>query len=300
MNFQYFHPKYWLTWIGVGILRFIAFLPLPVVARLGNAVGLLFYKLVKSRREIALRNIQSCFPELSLVEQQRINKQHFLISGQLVFATSLHWWCSKKRFNNFVTLKGREHYDKALQDGKNIILLAPHFMSLEVGGLVLAQERPMATMYQYNKNKLMDQIIRKGRTRFGGVLVERKQSLKHLMRLIRDGQPFYYLPDQDGGRKGIFVPFFNELASTIPMLGKFASFGGAVVIPCRNKVLANGKGYEVILSEPLENFPSGNDVVDTTRMNQEVEKMIREAPEQYLWSHKRFKTRPEGEPAFYK
>ena len=154
-------------------------------------------------------------------------------------------------------------------------------------------------MYQYSKNTLMDEIIRRGRLRFGGTLVERKDPLRNLLKKIRAGKPFYYLPDQDGGRKGIFVPFFHELASTIPMLGKFASMTNAVVIPCRTEILSWGRGYKVVLGSPIPNFPTGNDLDDTTKMNQIIEQMVRQNPEQYFWAHKRFKTRPENNPKFY-
>ncbi len=297
---QFLSLKYWPTWLGLGVLRIFSYFPLWLLSFFGNIIGLLFYLIVASRRQIGYRNISACFPELSEKERRRINRKHFQTAGQLIFTSSMNWWISKDRFNRLVDVTGREHYDKALADGKRIIILAPHFVALEVAGLVLNQERPMITMYQYSKNTLMDEVTIRGRSRYGGLLVERKEPLRKLIRLIRQGNPFYYLPDQDAGRKGIFVPFFHEQASTIPMLGKFAEMTDAVVIPCRNRIKPWGQGYEVILDEPLENFPQGNDVADTTRMNQIVEQMIRKCPEQYFWAHKRFKTRPEGEPKFYK
>lgn len=275
-------------------------MPLPVAATLGMGLGYAFYWLGASRRKIALRNITSCFPELSLAECKRINRDHFLYAGQMVFATSINWWSSDQRFNSWISLTNREIYDQALAQGKNIILLAPHFVALEIAGVYLSQERPMASMYQYSKNTLVDEIVKRGRTRFGGEMVERKEPLRKLLKLIRKGHPFYYLPDQDAGRKGVFVPFFHELACTIPMLGKFASMGDAVVIPCRTQIKPWGKGYEIVFSPPMENFPTGDDLEDTAHMNRVIEQMVRKNPEQYFWAHKRFKTRPSGEPKFYK
>jgi len=157
----------------------------------------------------------------------------------------------------------------------------------------------MITMYQYSKNKLMNEVVKDRRSRFDGALVERKEPMRNLIRLIRKGYPFYYLPDQDAGRKGVFVPFFHTQAATFSVLGKFSAMTNAVVIPCQNKIKPWGMGYEATLGKPLENFPIGDDVLDTTTMNKAVEMMIREMPEQYFWVHKRFKTRPEGEPKFY-
>ena len=297
---QFLSPKYWATWFGLGVLRVFSYLPLWILSFFGNIIGVIFYLIVSSRRQIGYRNISACFPELDHKEWRRINRQHFQKAGQFVFTSGMNWWMSKDRFNRLVEITGLEHYDKALAEGKRIILLAPHFVAMDVGGLALNQDRPMMSMYQYSKNTLMDEVTIRGRSRYGGLLVERKEPLRKLIKLIRQGNPFYYLPDQDAGRKGIFVPFFHEQASTIPTLGKFAGMTDAVVIPCRNRIKPWGQGYEVILGEPLENFPQGDDIIDTSRMNRVIEQMIRQCPEQYFWAHKRFKTRPEGEPKFYK
>ena len=157
----------------------------------------------------------------------------------------------------------------------------------------------MASMYQYSKNTLVDEVMRRGRLRFGGLLFERKQPLLRLLKAIRSGHPFIYLPDQDAGRKGVFVPFFNELASTIPALGKFAGATQAIVIPCRTQIKPWGRGYEVVFYPPMENFPVGDDITDTTAMNNVIADMVTDNPEQYFWAHKRFKTRPEGAAKFY-
>ncbi len=292
---QFLGPRYWPTWIGLGILRVICFLPLPVIAVLGQGLGELFYWISPSRRRIAFKNISVCFPEKSERERRWITRRNFHYTGQAIFSTPKNWWMSKRSFNKAVELIGREHYDKALADGRNIIFLSPHFVSIEIAGLRLVQERTVYSMYQYAKNALVDEIVIRGRTRFGGDVIERKAPLRTLIRAIKSGDPFLYLPDQDAGRKGIFVPFFHELASTVPMLAKFAEVGDAVVIPVGTRTKPWGRGYAVTILPPLENFPSGDDVADTTRMNQAVEELIRPHPEQYFWVHKRFKTRPPEE-----
>lgn len=294
---QFLGPRYWPTWLGLGLMRAISFLPLPVIAVLGQSLGFAFYWIIGSRRRIGFKNIQVCFPELSEQECRRINRRHFCLVGQSLFTTPMHWWISKARFNRLVSIKGREHYDEALASGRNIIILAPHFISLDVAGYCLAQERPTLTMYQYAKNGLVDEIVKRGRLRYGGELVERKAPMRNLIRAIRKGHPFYYLPDQDAGRKGVFVPFFHESASTYSMLGKFAEMTNALVVPCRTRIKHWGQGYEVSLGKPLENFPLGDEIEDTARMNEEVANLIRPHPEQYFWVHKRFKTRPPEEQA---
>jgi len=285
-------------------MRLVSFLPLPLIAFIGQSLGFLFYCLIGSRRRIAFRNISVCFPSMSDAERRKVNRRHFRLLGQSLFTTPMHWWISKARFNRLVTIRGREFYDEAIASGRNIIILAPHFISLDVAGLRLAQERPMLTMYQYAKNGLADEIVKRGRLRYGGVLVERKAPMRSLIRSIRKGHPFYYLPDQDAGRKGIFVPFFYEQASTFSVLGKFAEMTDALVVPCRTKIKPWGMGYEVTLLPPLANYPTGDELADTARMNEEVADLIRPDPGQYFWVHKRFKTRPPKEKTtgvnFYK
>lgn len=276
-------------------MRVFSFLPLPVLALLGYVIGLLAYILGGSRRRIAFKNISVCFPEKTAAECRKISRQHFALIGQSVFTVPAHWWISKERFNRRVQITGREHYDAALASGRNIIILAPHFISLDVAGFRLAQERPLLTMYQYAKNGLIDEIVKRGRVRYGGELVERKAPMRNLIRAIRKGQPFYYLPDQDAGRKGLFVPFFHEQASTYSMLGKFAQMTDALVVPCRTRIKPWGQGYEVVMSAPLQNYPTKDELADTMLMNQAVADLIRPYPEQYFWVHKRFKTRPPAE-----
>lgn len=259
------------------------------------------YYLIGSRRRIALINIKACFPEFSDKQAEQVNKAHFSYVGQSVFTVPANMWISERRFRSRVQVDGVEHLDQALAEKRNIIFLAPHFIGLDVGGFAIAtvlQQEGLA-MYQYAKNALMDEIIKRGRSRFGTQLIERKAPLRRLMKAVKKGMPFYYLPDQDAGQKGVFVPFFHSLASTIPALGQFAKISNSVVIPVMTEVKPKGAGYRVTLGKPLKGFPSGDDIVDTTRMNQAIEQMVRSLPEQYLWVHKRFKTRPEGEPKFY-
>ncbi|MDG2087688.1 MAG: hypothetical protein P8J68_03010 [Arenicellaceae bacterium] len=298
---QYWSPRYWPTWIGLGFLRVMTVLPLPLLAVTGYSLGLVFYFLHFSRRKIAFKNIQACFPELSLAEQKSINRWHFCYLGQSIVTACMNWWISSARFDRLVTIRGRENYERVLADGKKVILLSPHFIPMEVAGLALQRERAMVGMYQYMKNPVLNNMALRGRQRFcpDGVMFERKQPLRTLLKILMKGLPLVYSPDQDAMRKGVFVPFFHPLASTTPALGKFVQITKSVVIPCRSRMLPWGQGYEIILGEPITQLASGDELADTAAMNYAIEEMVRECPQQYLWVHKRFKTRPPGESVFY-
>lgn len=297
---DYLHPRYWPSWFGFGLLRLLSWLPLPALAVLGTALGTLIFHLMKSRRKIAVRNLAVCFPEMDTAQQHKTAKRCFQLVATTALNMGVNWWASPDRLERLVSFEGKSHYDKALADGRNIILLAPHAIALEMAGLMLSRERSMITMYQATKKPLLNDLVKDRRGRFGGILVERRAPLRSLLRLIKAGNPFYYLPDQDAGDKGVFVPFFGIEAATFPVLSKFTKLGDAVVLPCFTHILPRGKGWHVIIGEPLENFPGLSETDDARRMNESIEKMVRVAPEQYFWVHKRFKTRPDGEPDFYK
>ena len=298
---RYSHPKHWPTWLGLAVLRLMVYLPLPVLALMGYVLGSLVYVLFGSRRKIAYKNIRACFPDYSDAKCRKINWYQFCLLGQSVITVCMNWWINPARFNRLVTIHGREHYDAALANDEKVILLTPHFLSIEVSGLALQRERPMVGMYQYMKNPVVNTMALRGRGRFcpDGVMFERKQPLRSLLRLLMRGMPMAYSPDQDAMHKGVFVPFFNIQASTTPALSKFVGVLNSTVIPCRNKIRPWGRGFDVYLGKPLEGL-TGDEIKDTTIMNQSIEEMVTHAPEQYLWVHKRFKTRPEGEPNFYK
>lgn len=294
-------PRYWLTWVGLGFMRVMSWLPLPVIAVVGGALGMLLYVLHAPRRHVVHVNLQLCFPQLSRGARARIARQHFRAFGQTLLDIGITWWSSASRLKRLTRFRGREHYDNALRDNKNIILLAPHFLGLEYGGMRLSVERSMVTVFRHPANKLLSVVMERARSRFYLRLVEHIQSFTTLVKQTRKGVPLYYLPDQDAGlRNAVFAPFFGVPAATFVVLPRLAKMTDAVVVPCITRQLSWGRGYEIEFRPPLKDFPSGNPVTDTTRMNQEIQIAVRESPEQYFWLHKRFKTRPKGEPDFYK
>lgn len=292
---DYLHPKFWPSWLGLAFLRVLSWLPLPVLAFLGKLVGAIVYRCMSKRREITLVNLATCFPELDEQQRIRIAKQCFELIAFTACSIGVNWWASPKRLARLVSYEGREHYDKLVDNTQNIVMLAPHSIALEMGALLLSKERPMITMYQQSKHPMMDAYIKDRRGRFKGLLVERKAPLRNLLRLIKQGNPFYYLPDQDAGKKGVFVPFFGQEASTFPMLSKFSKLGKAAVLPVYTHILPSGRGWHVVIGEPVNNFPTDDEIADTAKMNQIIEQMIRSGPQQYFWVHKRFKTQQSGE-----
>ncbi len=293
-------PRYWPDWLALVFLRSVALLPLGLIWLVGGTVGEFLYVVMAHRRHIAATNIRACFPELSAADQQRLVRAHFRAFTQAAFATPIAWWGSAGRLRRIVRMPGREHLDRALAAKRPVILLVAHFVAIELAGVALAPDYFIIDMYKRPKNRFFDFLIRARRRRFGGLLVERREGIKPVIRALRKGGTFFYLSDQDQGMEGaVFAPFFGVPAATLTALSRLAQMTGAVVIPAVARQLRAGRGYELEFQPPLDGFPSGDVQADTVRMNAVIEAAVRTMPEQYFWSHRRFKTRPPGEPPFY-
>ncbi len=285
--------------VVLGLAWLLHFLPLPLLAWLAKGLGRLLFLIGASRRRVALKNLSLCFPALSQARRQHIAQAHFQAFAQVMLEQGLLWWASDRRFLRLVTLTGEEHWT-AVQ-GRPVILLAPHFIGLDWAGVRLSKYKVLASVYSRQKSKLLDRMLLKGRRRFNeSVLFSRQEGLRKVVKALRQGTPFYYLPDLDFGRRNaVFVPFFGVPAATVTGLSRIAKIAGAVVLPVVARQLAQGRGYEVTIYPAWDNFPTDDVIADTRRMNEFVEQRIQQMPEQYLWTHKRFKTRPLGEPRFY-
>ncbi|MHB8844222.1 MAG: lysophospholipid acyltransferase family protein [Nitrospirota bacterium] len=293
-----YHPAYWPTWLGLAFMRIITFLPMPALWVLGITLGTVMHLVPSKVRNVVRTNIGMCFPELSEDERRRLLRQHFRSLGVSMLCYGIAWWASPSRLHRLVKIRGRHHYDAVIAAGRSIIVFAPHFLALDVCGITLSSERPYVSMYRHSRNKLLDaMLLRRGR--FGAFLFERKSNLRSLIRHLREGRPFYYLPDQDAGAEGVFVPFFGIPAATVTALSRIAKMADAAVLPCYNRILPWGRGFELRFEAPLAGFPSGDLEQDARRMNDEIEKAIRLNPSQYLWGYRRFKTRPQGSPPLY-
>lgn len=297
---RFAHPRHWLTWLALGLLRLLAWLPLPVLASVGAAFGMLLYALHGARREVVRINITHCFPELSPRQRRRLVRRHFRAFGRSVIDLALAWWSGPRRLRRLVRFRDRHHYDLARTTQRNIILLAPHFLGLEIGGIRLSLETPLLAVFHHPRNQVLRALMWRARTRFGLRLVEYNRPFTALVRAVKSATPLYYLPDQDAGRRhAVFAPFFGVPAATFTALSRLARMTDAVVIPCVTYQRSWGRGYEIVFHPPLADFPTADVVADTARMNAAIERAARLHPEQYFWLHKRFKTRPLGAGKFY-
>ena len=277
----------------------LGLLPLRLMAPLGKGLGMLVYWMVRERRRVVRTNLRLCFPRMPEAEREKLSRRHFRAFGRTVLEHSLLWWGAEERVRRLVVFEGREHFDRNV--GKPLIVLAPHFVGLDMGGIRLSIEHNVMSMYSHQKNPALDKILLHGRTRFGeSVLVSRQEGLRPVIRGLRKGIPFFYLPDMDLGPKdSLFVPFFGVSTATVAGLSRLARLTGARVIPCITRQLPGAGGYVTRFYPAWENFPGTSVEDDTARMNALIEERVREMPEQYYWLHKRFKTRPPGEARFY-
>jgi Kdo2-lipid IVA lauroyltransferase/acyltransferase len=285
--------------VALAIIWVLHFLPLALLAPIGRGFGLLLYAAARERRRVARINLRLCFPQWSDAQRRRTARRHFQAFGRAVLERGLLWWSSRERILRIVRIEGLQHWQAVA--GQPVIWLAPHFVGLDMGGTRLAAEFPAASMYSRQKDPILDAILYHGRTRFVmPKLFSRQEGLRPLVRAMREGLPFYYLPDMDfGSRDSVFVPFFGVPAATITGLARIARLAHALVVPVVTRQLPGGRGYVLQFHPPWEAFPSDDPVADTRRMNAFIEDRVREAPEQYHWLHKRFKTRPAGEPPVY-
>lgn len=288
-----------VTRLAVALVWVLHFLPLSLFAALGSGVGAALYLLGRERRNVCHINLARCFPHMRPEDREALARAHFRAFGRSVFERSILWWSPRERVTQLVRLVGLERI-QALK-GKPLILLAPHFVGLDAGCTRLTCEIDMAGIYAHQKDPLFNSLLLSGRTRFGRQrAISRQEGARPAIAAIKEGIPFYYLPDQDyGARDAVFVPFFAASAATITSLSRLTRLTGARVLPCVTRMLPGDAGYELRCYPAWEDFPSGDDIADARRMNAFIEERVREMPEQYFWTHKRFKTRPAGEAKWY-
>lgn len=275
------------------------FLPLPLLARVGQALGMTLYLLGRERRTVCLTNLERCFPQMEEGKRRRLARAHFRAQGRAILERAILWWGSRERIFRLVKLVGMEHLNR--WRGEPLIIFSPHFIALDVGPTRMSAEGEFAGIFSRQKSALMDRMLQKGRNRFGRQrTISRQEGIRPLLAALRSNAPVFYLPDQDYGAKdSIFVPFFGVPAATITGLSRLARVARARVMPCVIRMLPGAQGYEVRFYPVWDNFPTDDVEADTRRMNAFIEERVLEMPEQYNWAHKRFKTRPPGESKFY-
>jgi KDO2-lipid IV(A) lauroyltransferase len=287
--------------LTLGVLWLLHLLPVRLQSMIGAGVGRLLYALAGARRRIAERNLALCLPELDATAREALLREHFRWLGRSLLERGMLWYAPRERLERLIEVEG--DVDFAERSEAPVMWLVPHFMALEAAAVAtqLFQSRRGATVYQRQSNPVFDAAMRRGRERFGhSVLFPRHDSAKQLLRAIRqDKLGFFNLPDMDFGiRDAAFVPFFGVPAATLVAPARMARMLGMVLQPVVAQMREDG-GWRVRFHEPWTGWPTDDAVADTWRLNQWIEGEIRRHPAQYLWVHKRFKTRPEGEPPLY-
>lgn len=293
-------PRWWPTWLGLGLIRLLVMLPMSWQVRIGETLGRLAGKLLARRREVVRTNLRLCFPEMSAPEREAIVNQHFESLGRGLFEAGLAWFASDDRLAPVFEIEGVEHLEAAKATGQGLLLLTAHFSTLELGArnVVLKGDLPFHAMYRPYKNKVMDYCMHAFRGNKSGLPALPRDDLRGLVKALRGGRAIWYAPDQTlDMRSSIFAPFFGVPAATVVATSRLAKMGRARVLPYMPR--KTDKGWCVRFFPMLEAFPGDDELTDTTRVNQAIEAGVMLAMPEYFWIHKRFKRRPEGSDPVY-
>jgi KDO2-lipid IV(A) lauroyltransferase len=292
-------PRHWPSWLGLGVIWLIARLPFRALMMLGRLLGVLTRLLPGERRHVAQRNLQLCFPELDAAQRDRLLRASLADLGSMLVEFALAWMGSERAIARVpLTIEGLEHLQRCREQGRGVLLVGAHFSHLELCARLVSEHLRIAGMYRVHEDAAFEWAIKRARLRYATQMFT-KDELRQTVRWLKAGGTIWYAPDQDmRGKDSVFAPFFGVPAATITATHHLARLSGAAVIPFFHRRNADG-GYVLRLEAPLENFPGDDVAVDTARVNACIERMVREAPTQYLWVHKRFKTRPDGAPNVY-
>lgn len=295
------HPRYWLTWLWFGVWALSSQLPYRLLVPVGKCLGAMMYAFAGRRRRIAERNIELCFPDLSDSEKNQRVKKHFAALGLSFFETGMVWFTPAARMEKRMHIDGLENIQSMLDQGEGILFLVPHFTTLEVLGLAIkCRVDKVDQTYRPHNNPVYDWVQSRCRERHSQsttVLVAR--DVRGIVRSLKNGRRISFLPDQDYGRQNsIFAPFYGTPAATVSSMARLAQMSKVKVVPLMSLGKSDGS-YQIKILPALDNFPLGDDMADAERVNQEVERCISYCPEQYLWTHRRFKTRPNPDEDLY-
>jgi KDO2-lipid IV(A) lauroyltransferase len=299
MNARLLAPRYWPTWIGIGLLRLLAPLPYGAGLLVGRLLGTLTWIVPSSMKRVARRNIELCMPELDRRQRERLVREHFVSLGITLYETALSWYASDRRIQSLAQIEGFEHLEAALQNGRGAILLASHFTTLEIGGRILGTYVPLNVVYRPTKDKLMSEFLSRNRGRLARRAIPR-DDIRTMIRALKANEPVWYAPDQSYRKKGAeMVPFFGIDAATNTATSRLAKMTGAAVLPYFPERLPGRAGYRVVIGPALEDFPGESPRADAERFNGLIEQQVRRLPAQYLWIHKRFKGLDSDYPRYY-
>lgn len=298
---KFYAPQYWGTWLALGLLRSFSLLPYGGLVKLSNVLSKLIFPLAKRRRHIIKTNIDLCFPEKTVAERKRLVRDAFTSTIMAIFEISFSWWANKEQIKDLHTVDGIEHLNKAIAKNKGVILLVSHFTTMEIAGSFLYSHiNNLQIVYKRSNYPLLEYFIQKKRVEKGCSALIKHKSLREIVRSVKNGNVVWFAPDQDIGTKdSVFAPFMGVMASTLTSTQRLAKITGAPVVPFYVERSNKSKGYIMHISPELQNFPTDDDVQDATTINHAIEKQVRQTPEQYLWAHRRFKSRPIGEADVY-
>lgn len=294
------HPRYWPTWAGIALLYLIVLLPYPVLYWFGCGLGRVSRRFLGRRVAIARRNLQLCFPAMPEAEREAMIKHNFESVGMGLLETGMAWFWPDWRIRKWFQVSGLEHIEKAHAEKKGVLLVGIHFLTLELGARIFGIYNPGIGVYRPHNNALIDWLQTWGRMRSNKSMLDRKD-LKGMIRALKQGDIIWYAPDHDyGPRASVFVPFFavDEAATT---KGSYVLIrtGQPAVIPFVPRRLPHGRGYEMVILPDVSDIPLNDERETAARMNKVVEDAVLMAPEQYMWLHRRFKTRPQGAAKLY-
>ena len=295
-----YHPLYWPTWIGVGLFRLLSLLPYRRQLALGRQCGRLLHALLRRRREIVRVNLQLCFPDQSVAERNRVALRCFESMGMGMLEIGLAWWAKDPRTYCECTIKGLEHIQEALRVGRGVLLCGAHLHTAELAGRFLALEQAIAIVYRPQNDLVAEAVANGCRSRYYSALIQHRD-IRGVLRALAKNRVVWYAPDIDAGSKrNVFAPFFGVTEGSLSATSGLAKVSGAPVVPCFYFRRADGSGYDIEVGAPLDRFPSDAVLDDTARINRLIETAVRRVPEQYFWQHRRFKSRPPGEPPVYR
>ena len=295
----FLHPRYWGTWFGLGVLWLLVQLPYPAIRKLGTSAGRMSRRYLKRRESIARRNLELCFPTMPADERERLIAQNFEALGMALLETGIAWFWPDKRVRKWFEVEGFEHFVEAKALNRGVMAIGVHFMSLELGGRVMGLCQPMMATYRKHNNPLMEWVQTRGRMRSNKAMIDRR-NLRGMVSALKKGEAVWFAPDQDYGRDGsTFAPFFEvKDAATTNGTYVLSRLSRSVMLTVTMVRKADKSGYSLFISPVLEGYPDDEQAA-AAYMNKVIEKEILRAPEQYLWVHRRFKTRPQGQPSLY-
>ncbi|MEC7596305.1 MAG: lipid A biosynthesis acyltransferase [Pseudomonadota bacterium] len=298
LNNEFIHPKFIPTWILILLMRAGVFIPFKAQVLIGKVIGRLLYPFMHKLRSTAYSNISHCFPDKKQTQVNLLVKRHFEAIGVSFFETANAYYGTNHKISKLLTITNEQLFKDALKQEGGIILLCSHFMPLMLGSRALLLNHTIANIYRPQNNKLFDRIMVKGYKKNGAVMIKSTDT-RSIIKAINNSLPIWYAPDQDLGKNNsVFAPFFGIQTATASATSRLAKNNNTRVIPY--SFVRTQNGYSMSFEKPISNYPSNDPIQDATVVNKILEKQIKKSPEQYLWVHRRFKTRPNDEKNFYK